>query len=184
MNPCVLIGCPLLAQIQRFDGLRERFSGPRAQFGLDDAATALAVIAALAFVLYCVNRWHSRHSGRQSFNSPKAMFRELCKAHKLDRKARQLLKQVARWQGLAHPARLFVEPERFETINLSPQLERRSAELQKLRAKLFATELASHGQDPTDHNAESQVEIAWEREVASPSSEQEDSPAPEPSGTC
>lgn len=154
MNACSLMYGLMLAQIRRFDGLRDRFSGPRARFGMDDAITGIAAILAVAVLLYFVNRWHNRHSGKQSYNSSSAMFRELCKAHSLDRKTRQLLKRIAQWQRLTQPARLFLEPERFEPANLSPELERYLAELFELRAKLFTFEVTPESQDSMHHFAE------------------------------
>jgi hypothetical protein len=151
MNPSCLLPCLMLAQIDRFSGLRDRFSGPRARFGMDDAITGIVAILAFAVVLYLVNRWYNRYSGRQSYNSPSAMFRELCNAHSLDRKTRQLLMRVAHWQGLAQPARLFLEPERFEPANLSPELERYSAELFELRSKLFTFEVRAESRDSLHH---------------------------------
>jgi hypothetical protein len=154
MNACCLISCSLLAQIHRFDGLRDRFSGPRSRFGMDDAITAILAILGVSVVLYLVNRWHSRRSGKQSYNSPSAMFHELCQAHNLDRKTRQLLKRVAQWQGLTHPARLFLEPERYEPANLSPELERFSAELFELRAKLFTFDVRAESRDSLHHHSD------------------------------
>ena len=152
MNAWPSINIQLLAQIDRLQqGLRNRFSGPRAKFGTEDAITAIGAIVAVAIVLYFVNRWHNRHSGRHSYNNPQAMFGELCKAHNLDRKTAQLLKRVASWQRLEQPARLFLEPERFEPANLSPELERYSAELLELRSKLFIFEVTAASQDSARH---------------------------------
>lgn len=152
MNACSWCSCLIFAQISRFDGLRDRFSGPRSRFKTEDAITAVAVMVGIAVVLYLVNRWHSRRSGKQSYNSPSAMFRELCEAHNLDRKTRQLLQQVARWQGLSQPARLFLEPERYELANLSPELARHSAELFELRSKLFTFEVQPESRDTLDYH--------------------------------
>lgn len=144
----LLFNCQvLLAQMQRFDGLRDRFSGPRAKFNVEDALTALGAIIGVAVVLFVISRWHSRYSGRRTYNSASGMFKELCNAHQLDRPARKLLKRVARWQRLSQPGRLFLEPERFEPVNLSPDLQRYSAELFELRSRLFTFEVATESRD-------------------------------------
>ncbi len=66
------------------------------------------------------------------------VFRSLCKAHGLDRGSRRLLWQVARCQKLAHPACLFLEPNRFAAANLSPQLRQQAETLKRLETRLFS----------------------------------------------
>lgn len=144
----------LLAQMERFSGLRDRFSGPRARFGWEDALTAVVAIVAVSALLYLLNYCYSRYANRQNYNSPASLFRELCKAHRLDRQARHLLWRVARWQRLSHPARLFLEPERFEPINLSPELEQHSAELFELRGRLFAFEITAEEGETVERDAQ------------------------------
>ncbi len=70
-------------------------------------------------------------------NNPWALFRSLCKAHGLRRSSRRMLKQLAHWQRLEHPSRLFVEPERFETVNLSPTLQSQTSAIHALRDRIF-----------------------------------------------
>ena len=74
-------------------------------------------------------------------NRPRALFSELCKAHELDRTSRRLLRSLASWHRLAAPARLFVEPERFDAASLGQPLRVRQAELERLRDRLFGRRL-------------------------------------------
>ena len=90
-----------------------------------------------AFLLWWLLLYQDRGP---AYHNPWALFRGLCKAHQLDRSSRQLLQQVARWERLSHPARIFLEPSRYEAANLSPELQERLPALTELRDKIFATE--------------------------------------------
>jgi hypothetical protein len=87
--------------------------------------------------------WLSRilaRDKRQTFNSPRALFRTLCKAHNLDRPQRTLLKQLAKHHKVSLPARLFLETQWFDLETLSPALRERQHEIESIRALLFASE--------------------------------------------
>jgi hypothetical protein len=70
-------------------------------------------------------------------NSPNRLFGELCRAHRLNRANRRLLKKLAAERGLKNASLLFVEPEQFEATNLPVDLESSAAELRQLRHKLL-----------------------------------------------
>lgn len=94
---------------------------------------AAALIAVLGGALYVVSRiLHQREH-----DSHPALFAGLCRLHRLGGTSRSLLAQIARAHGLAHPARLFLEPEWFEPSRLPPPLAARSAEVVALRRRLF-----------------------------------------------
>jgi hypothetical protein len=46
--------------------------------------------------------------------------------------------RLARSHGLRAPARVFLEPERFESSRLSPVMRRHAARLEGLQDRLFA----------------------------------------------
>jgi hypothetical protein len=77
------------------------------------AAVVIALICLAVYAItYLVNRWQ--------YNSPTSLFRGLCRLHGLNRNARQLLRRVARYHRLAHPARVFTEPGLLDSARLSP----------------------------------------------------------------
>jgi hypothetical protein len=134
--------------VQWADGPRWRsmssgFRGSRARFDSGDVVTGLLLLAGVALGVFVLSRLLSRQERQRAYNRPRALFRSLCKAHGLDRSSRQLLRQVARWQRLAQPARLFLEPNRFEPAALSPRLRAKGALLARLRDRIFAVSAES-----------------------------------------
>jgi hypothetical protein len=70
-------------------------------------------------------------------NNPSRLFTELCRAHRLDRSHRKLLKRLAAAHGLKSAAVLFMEPEYFDATNVPPDLKPSARELRQLRHVLF-----------------------------------------------
>jgi hypothetical protein len=66
------------------------------------------------------------------------LFRDLCRAHGLDRAQRNLLERLAAAQGLSVPARLFLEPERFARAALGPSLSGEFEDVDAIRRIIFA----------------------------------------------
>jgi hypothetical protein len=82
--------------------------------GLDPGTWALLLIALLAGLLVTLlvaRRITARHS--PGYHSPKALFRELCRVHRLDGKSRRALMRLAQQQGVDPPTLVFLEPDRF-----------------------------------------------------------------------
>jgi hypothetical protein len=84
-----------------------------------------------------LTRWMARRE-KQAFNNPRALFRELARAHELDLPSRRLLKQIARATGVKQPVNLFLEPHRFEPTALPRDLQAKWPQIEALRARLFA----------------------------------------------
>jgi hypothetical protein len=95
------------------------------------AAVVIAAFGVVAGIL-------AKQDKHRLFNSPRALFNALCKAHGLDRVSRALLKQVARAQQVTVPARLFLEPSWFEPNMLGPELQSQREAIAILRKRLFA----------------------------------------------
>ncbi len=127
-----------LAQSPRWQDLGSDFRGRNARFETSDLVYGVLIVVGAIVAVIVLKLILARQEGRQGVNSPRRLFRTLCKAHRLDRRSRGLLRQVARWQRLDHPSRLFLEPDRFEVSQLSERLRARSTELQTLRDRLFA----------------------------------------------
>jgi hypothetical protein len=127
----------LLADRNIYRDLGSGFRAKRETFQYSDLIAwiivATLVIAALIFLARVIARRE-----KQIFSSPRALFRELCKAHNLDLANRRLLRRIARAAGLRQPARLFLEPQRFEPTTLPQALRSQWPAIEALRAKLFA----------------------------------------------
>ena len=133
----------LLATGELFQGLNSRFSKSQPSLDIGDLGIAVAVLLGLVAAIYAVGKLATRLDASRRYNSPRRLFRDLCQAHGLDRRQRRLLSRLAYWQHLRHPARLFLEPQRYEVANLGPHLDEFADQYEALRDKLFATDETS-----------------------------------------
>ena len=110
------------------------------QSGLDsgDIVIVLLIMAGFTAGIWGLSLLAAKQGRRGRSNNPRKLFVSLCRAHGLNWSARRLLAKVARWQRLAQPGRLFVEPERFDVTNLSASLKRQQPRLVEIREMLFA----------------------------------------------
>jgi hypothetical protein len=92
-------------------------------------------LALLGFAVWLFTRWYSRRESRP-VNSPRALFRDLCRAHQLGHADRKLLREIAEWHGLADPVQLFLEPHRFQAPDMCEALAC-EAEAELLHSHLF-----------------------------------------------
>ena len=129
---------PLWADMSKFRNMGSQFRGPRAQVETDEIITGAILMLGLVVVIYILWRLASRHERQGAYDSPRRLFQQLCKAHALDRPRRGLLKRMARWYRLAHPAQLFLESDRFEAANLGPEFVGEMAAVAQLRQVLFS----------------------------------------------
>ncbi|MDZ7617677.1 MAG: hypothetical protein U1E05_11770 [Patescibacteria group bacterium] len=142
----------LLGQRARLKDLTGYFRGPRVQLSSRDAVFVLLGLAGMilaVWLLSLVMNW--QETGRKR-PSPMRLFVEICRAHRLGWRDGWLLWRLAKSQRLSDPARIFLEPERFEPIHLVGTLRFRVARLAALRDKLFARAPEgppSDGRDPT-----------------------------------
>jgi hypothetical protein len=99
---------------------------------------ALLTLLAVLVVLWLAARFSGGRVGVLGGNRPRSLFVALCRVHRLTLRQSWLLWRLARQHGLRDPARLFVEPERFDAARLGPSLIRRKAELTTIGQRLFA----------------------------------------------
>lgn len=78
---------------------------------LTEAGTLYGIlgIGLLAVAFFAAKRYFSGRLGGK-VNSPRRIFFELCRAHRLTRKESTLLLRIARECGLAQPGILFLDP--------------------------------------------------------------------------
>jgi hypothetical protein len=126
----------LLAERNVFRDLGSGFRTKRETFQPSDLIAWIIVAVMVITVVALLARVVARRE-KQSFDSPRALFHELSRAHGLDFASRQLLKRLARATGVKQPARLFLEPQRFEPRNLPEDLQEKWPVIESLRSRLF-----------------------------------------------
>jgi|GEM_PF-1566639 len=98
-------------------------------------AVGFAAVLLLVGALCCFSESRRRHA---AFHSPRRLFLALVKAHRLSILDAWLLWRAASACQLEDPARLFLEPERFDPQALPRRLARHSGRLASLKNRLFA----------------------------------------------
>ena len=130
------IGSLLLANRSRLENLSREFQQGLSPEGCKQLILFLTVLAAASLLFWGLARWMERRHGLGA-NRPLGLFLSLSKPHRLGWSDRWLLWRLARSHRLRAPARLFLEPERFEASRL-PLAMRRTRCLEALQERLFA----------------------------------------------
>jgi hypothetical protein len=128
----------LLAQIERWREMGRDFQVDRPKLDPSLIVACVIVLLAVIIFLWFLARLMNRQEGRRQYNSPKQLFRSLCRVHELTAGQRRLLMQIARAQHLPLPGSLFLEPDRFDAALRSPLFQSQHPALEKLRRKLFS----------------------------------------------
>jgi hypothetical protein len=133
---------PLLAENEPWSQIASRVRHDSAGIypHLHDWLLPLAVVACAGFAVWLLARQAQRLLRRWLHNHPGQLFGQLCRAHRLDWTQRRLLRRLAKSHGMAHPVRLFLEPERFTSAASNPELQPFLDPLDRLRRKLFCAE--------------------------------------------
>ena len=127
----------LLADRSLFKDMGSGFRAKREHFDASDLFLWFGIVIGVFVVIGIIAKVVARRDKRQLYNSPRGLFRALCRAHGLDRPSRRLLARIARAQELTQPARLFLEPERYSEAKVSEQFREERAAIELLRKKLF-----------------------------------------------
>jgi hypothetical protein len=106
-------------------------------FGWTSVAMLAAASLAIIVVAWLISRCFTVRQRRIS-NSPWRLFKDLCLAHNLSNRERQMLARMVQQFRLQQPAALFVEPAWWEAERLGPSWSRRLPEVERLRKRLFA----------------------------------------------
>jgi hypothetical protein len=126
----------LLAQ-SRLVHAGDRFRPGQAQVGwqqVAEIAIAAFVVVAAAWLVARIARARQRRASQ----SPWRLFKDLCTAHALSNRERQLLTRLARQRTLPHPAVLFVDAAAWDMHQLGDGWTRSLPELERLRRRVFA----------------------------------------------
>ena len=106
----------------------------------------LAVLTIAIIVLCFVSRAMERRARRGHFDSSLGLFLSLAKAHNLGWSECWLLWRLAGCHQLKEPARLFLEPERFDSSNLTDSLLAKHNQLKLLSRRIFAERTEDPGE--------------------------------------
>jgi hypothetical protein len=132
--------CVLLADADRWDnlfrGLSSGFREPRYSSGTP--FLTLLIVTGIVGVILLLMIYKPLGGRKRETGKPRALFLSLCKAHGLTWRECWLLWRLGRVQRLKDPARLFLEPERWDATNSSPALRSRRREYKRLQEQLFA----------------------------------------------
>jgi hypothetical protein len=137
-----------LAQVNPLDFGRN-FREAEQNFQWTNVVLVVAIILAIVFALWLLLNYIAEREGR-SYHSPRKLFRELCHAHGLDRGSRQLLKRLASAHRLTHPSQLFLDPERFDVLQLDTTWVAERSTLESLRDQIFGQKLPDQESTTSD----------------------------------
>ena len=106
------------------------------RFGWDSVAMVAGGALVVIIVAWFISRLLAKRQ-RQISDSPWCLFKELCTAHSLNHRERQLLTRLAQQFRLEQPTALFIEPAWWEAERLGPAWARTLPELDKRRKRRF-----------------------------------------------
>ncbi|HVA46505.1 MAG TPA: hypothetical protein VNH11_09035 [Pirellulales bacterium] len=111
-------------------------------FDTSGLATALMIFCLFFVSVWGVARVFVKSESQSNNNSSQALFRELCRAHRLSWLDWWFLLRLARHHHLSEPALLFLEPQRFDPAACGDRWRSAAPRLRDLQLELFA-DLAS-----------------------------------------
>jgi hypothetical protein len=124
-----------------FGRVHYRVSG-RTDYGASDIICYAVAALVVAAGLFAIFRFLVRRQQTRRLPNPKRLFKELCRAHRLDRLSRRRLWRVAKSACPDQPARLFLEPEKIDFGFCQKELQMTREEVIALRRRLFTDLLA------------------------------------------
>jgi hypothetical protein len=130
-----LLAAALWAQVNPVTSMGSHFRKGSENLTTQDLLILLAVVLAIGGSLWFLSRAIYGRK-RRTLNNPRALFRELCRAHQLDAATGRLLSELAQSKALAHPAVVFLDPKLFADP-LGPHLQSRRDELAAVAQRLF-----------------------------------------------
>ncbi|MGH7134310.1 MAG: hypothetical protein ACREHD_01135 [Pirellulales bacterium] len=109
------------------------------QEGFDSSGLTTLLVFCLFFVtVWGVARMFGSGDGRSSTNSTRALFNELCRAHRVSLRDWWLLMRLARHHRLTDPTLLFLESTWLDPARCPAAWQRHASRLRELRGTLFA----------------------------------------------
>ena len=130
----------LLAERDVFRDLGSGFREKKETLSGMDLLLYFVLVAALFAAIGLIAWIVGRRDQHQLFNSPRALFRTLSRAHGLDKSSRRLLQQIAASCKLKQPAELFVSPQHLAAARQATAFVDHRTQIDRLIAKLFFVE--------------------------------------------
>lgn len=134
----------LFADQQAIRNVMRGMHSRQGSFDGSGLTTALLVFCLFFVTVWGVARMFGSGDGQSTTNSGRALFNELCRAHRLSRRDWWLLTRLARHHRLSDPTLLFLEPSWLDAARCPVAWQRHAARLHELQRTLFAG-LASLG---------------------------------------
>lgn len=146
-NAANQLGWLLLAQRSALSGVGDRFSVGGSDVPTSHIVGLVMALIAVGVVLWLVARAGAKREGR-GYRSPRRLFRELCRLHDINWHNRRLLRRLARFHKLPHPAQVFLEPAFLDPAKLGTAFRTHRQRLVTLQRQLFAAE--EREEEPTE----------------------------------
>ena len=137
----------LFAQEDRLEYLTRGFRQRPKEVDVGNVMIVVGVVIGFIIVLWILSRLMDRRQQRGPSNSRLGLFLSLCNAHGLHWSQKWLLWRVARHHRLRDPARVFLEPERFDGAKLGRAFTSRADKLKTIGQRLFSG-LPKEGKSP------------------------------------
>jgi len=134
---CSLLATHLLAQYSRWQRLGDGLHRSRSRVDFLEMLPYLLGLALIGAAIAAIVAYIKYNDFSKPCNDPERLFRELSRAHGLDRASRRLLQKLALLTGLAQPAEVFLTPAVFEVKQLPEQLLAEQERVKQLRELLF-----------------------------------------------
>ncbi len=132
-----LVAYMLFSQISRWQRLGDGIHRGRGRMDLTELLPVALVLVLVAAAIAAVVYVKKRNDFSQHCDDPQRLFRELSKAHNLDRASQRVLQRLADAAQLSQPAELFLQPALFESSQLPQQLRGEEDRLLDLKERLF-----------------------------------------------
>jgi hypothetical protein len=164
----------LLAERSRIDNLSDSFRGHASSVDKSEVVAGLLILAGITTVVWLLSRLLASQGERKPYRGPRRLFLSLCTAHELRWSDRWLLWRLAVARRLKDPARVFLEPQRFEEAGLPRSLRVRAVRLRQLRDGLFAQPVKKEPTDASHPSPQQTKDSANRQEIMA--SQQQTSP--------
>lgn len=121
---------------ESFMYLGDRFRSENAAVGPVSVGVVTAVAIVIVTLIWLFTR--TRHpEQKRPINHPWKLMTELAQAHRLSSQQQRLLQRMVRHFSVEPPARIFLEPERFDQAIQEATFQSQTPRLAQLKERLF-----------------------------------------------
>ncbi len=127
----------LFAQVSKWSRLGDGLHRSRGRIDLADLIPLAIALVIVAITCACIVVIKKRNDFSKPCNDSQKLFRELSKAHHLNRGNQRLLRELAEAFQLDQPVEVFLQPALFEACHLPQHMQSERDRLTELQQKLF-----------------------------------------------